>query len=84
MGAAEGRGTPRRAPDVSEANAGDGGVDPRRVPRGILAAHAVRPARPHSTGRKEQQRLEEEADGVTALLARRVPLGSWFRPQKLC
>ena len=45
----------------------------RPVPRSFGAQAPAR-AGLHSTGRKEQQRLEEDADGVTALLARRVPL----------
>jgi len=34
-------------------NDGDGGLDARRVPRGTLAAHAVRPARPLACGRSD-------------------------------
>src|SRR5690606_15395136 len=36
-----------------------------RLPRPILRAQAVRPARPHFTGRSDNG-AEEEADGVTA------------------
>jgi hypothetical protein len=57
-------------------NDGDGGLDARRVPRSIFAAHAVRPARPLPTGPESRQRRREDADGVTEpATARRVPLG---------
>jgi hypothetical protein len=44
-------------------NDGDGGLDARSLPRPILWAQAVRPARPLDTGRSA---AEEEADDVTA------------------
>jgi len=84
MGAAEGRGTPRRAPEViprvrARANAGHGGLHARRVPRGTPAAHAAaRPDRtpPDRSDAKGGCRLPDSGSA----LARRVPQVSAIRP----
>jgi len=47
-----------------------------------VAPQAPQPVGLDITGRKEQQRLKEDADGVTASLARRVPLGVWGRCER--
>jgi len=81
MGAAEGRGTPRRAPDVipvTRENAGDGELHARRAQRGTPAAHAA--ARPDRTpADRATTERKEEAGLVTdqrlgAGLVRDVPL----------